>query len=264
MGRLVAGILIVTALLAACGSPTRSTTTGPAADPSVAVGQQLLDELPPTDSPTPGPQRTNSASFSMRLSDDNDLHPAGIPVRMTGPVTRTITSDARGYVSGSVPPGIYRFKVVEGCHDSVIVTKGGSGQAGVVEGRTTQGTLLLLWQHRYGPSPPVYSEYGGESWPVGRPITLSFAVEDHCETELAPDRRIPSYAFRTSTNLKLVGTPALRAGSDGRTEVTVACTKKSETVRLDVYDRENPGDTMDLIQQVIGYTGFVHCVEDQR
>jgi hypothetical protein len=258
MGRRAAGVIVVALLFVtgACGSVARTDRDrGPR--PSVVVGRHLLDELPITAEPTNPGQRSKAARFAMRLSDDNGKHPAGVPVAVSGPVTRTVTSDAAGYVKATVPPGIYRFNVVEGCHRTVIVNKGGSGQAGVVEGRTTSGTLLLLWQHRYGPAPPVYNDVGGD-WPVGRPVEFSFAVEDHCEQQPAPGTSIATYAFKTSANLRITEPPSLRAGDDGRSRVTVACTEAGE-VSLDVYDTQNPGDTIDLIQLVIGYDRVPRC-----
>jgi hypothetical protein len=195
----------------------------------------------------------------MRLNDENSKHPSGVPVDVTGPVSRRIASDAGGYVKATVPPGIYRFKVVEGCHDAVIVHKGGSGQAGVVEGKTTQGTLLLIWQHRFGPAPPVFNDLGG-NWPIGRPVDFSFVVEDHCEQTPTPNGSIASYAFRTSSTIRIVKPPTLRAGKDGRSHVTVACTTKG-AISLDVYDTQNPEDSIDLIQLAIGYDQVPHCGE---
>jgi hypothetical protein len=196
----------------------------------------------------------------MRLNDENDEHPAGVPVKVTGPVTRTIASDAGGYVKANVPPGIYRFNVVEGCHEAVIVHKGGGGQAGVVEGRTTTGTLLLLWQHRYGPAPPVYNDATGRVWPRGKPITFSYEVEDHCNQTAAPSRAISTYAYRLSSNLRLAKIPSLVADDEGRAHVSVACVSGGR-VKLDVYDTQNPGDSNDLVQLAIGTDAVQGCGE---
>jgi hypothetical protein len=223
------------------------------------VGQQLkeqLERVDPARTPTPT-QRHSDASFALRLSDDNDGHPSGVPVKVSGPVTRTVTSDKDGYVKAVVPPGFYKFTVLEGCHDTVIVQKGGTGQAGVVEGATTGGTLLLLWQHRFGPAPPVFNDFAGD-WPTGKPVDFTYAIEDHCKQRPAAGKGIPTYAFKTSSNVKLVRPPSLVAGTDGRSHVTVACTAPGD-IGLDVYDKQNPTDTLDLMQLAIGYDRVPRC-----
>jgi hypothetical protein len=235
----------------------REVSASPTAVPTVMVGRQLEKQLDATiGTPTPT-QRVSKASFALRLSDDNDGHPSGVPVKVVGPVTRTLTSDAQGYVKADVPPGFYKFQVLEGCHPTVIVQKGGAGQAGVVEGATTGGTLLLLWQHRLGPAPPVFNDLAGD-WPIGKAVDFTYAIEDHCKQEPAPGTRIPTFAFRTSSNIKLVKSPSLLAGKDGRSHVTVACTAPGD-IGLDVYDKQNPTDALDLMQLAIGYDRVPRC-----
>ena len=235
----------------------REVSASPTAVPTVMVGQQLEKQLDATiETPVPT-QRVSKASFALRLSDDNDGHPSGVPVKVVGPVTRTVTSDALGYVKADVPPGFYKFQVLEGCHATVIVQKGGTGQAGVVEGATTGGTLLLLWQHRHGPAPPVFNDFAGD-WPTGKAVDFTYAIEDHCKQRPAPGKRIPTFVFRTSSNVKLVKPPSLLAGADGRSHVTVACTAPGD-IGLDVYDEQNPTDTLDLMQLVIGYDRVPRC-----
>jgi hypothetical protein len=256
----VAGALVFCVLFgaSACSvNVARRQTATPTPIPTVMVGQQLEKQLDVTlGTPVPT-QRHSDASFALRLSDDNDGHPSGVPVKVSGPVTRTVTSDADGYVKGNVPPGFYRFAVLEGCHGTVIVQKGGTGQAGVVEGATTGGTLLLLWQHRYGPAPPVFNDFSGD-WPIGKAVDFTYAIEDHCKERPAAGKRISTFAFQTSKNIKLVKPPSLLAGKDGRSHVSVACTSAGD-IRLDVYDKQNPKDSLDLMQLAIGYDRVPRC-----
>ncbi len=254
-----AGALLVFILSAsACSANVaRRQTTEPTAPPTVMVGQQLKDQLDAVD-PTAAPtQRRAESSFALRLSDESDGHPSGVPVKVTGPVTRTVVSDAGGYIKGTVPPGFYRFAVLEGCHDTVIVQKGGTGQAGVVEGQTTGGTLLLLWQHRYGPAPPVFNDITGD-WPRGKAVDFTFAIEDHCRERPAAGKRISTFTFQLSRNIKLVEPPSLLADKDGRSHVSVACTASGDIV-LDVYDKQNPTDRLDLMQLAIGFDRVPRC-----
>jgi hypothetical protein len=258
MGWRAAGAAIATAMLLACGCGKvgrHRAAEDVTPVPTVMVGQHLEERLP-TQEPA-ATQAHKDASFALRLSDDNDNHPSGVPVKVSGPVTRTITSDASGYVRGTVPPGIYRFNVLEGCHAEVIVQKGGSGQAGVVEGKTTGGTLLLFWQHRFGPAPPVFNDVAGD-WPHGKTVDFTYAIQDHCKQKPVPGRSIPTFAFETSSNIKLVKPPTLRAGADGRSHVSVACTAPGE-IQLDIVDTKNPSDRLDLMQLVIGYDRVPEC-----
>ena len=234
----------------------REVVGSPTPVPTVIVGQKLKEQLDALGTPTPT-QRRKAASFALLLSDDSDGHPSGVPVKISGPVTKTVISDAQGYIKADVPPGFYRFTVLEGCHDTVIVQKGGTGQAGVVEGATTGGTLLLLWQHRFGPAPPVFNDLSGD-WPRGKAVDFTYAIEDHCKSGSAAGKRIPTFAFQLSRNIKLVKPPSLLAGKDGRSHVTVACTASGD-IRLDVYDTQNPKDSLDLMQLAIGYDRVPRC-----
>ena len=256
-----AGALLVLLLSSACSlnvTRHRELTSSPTPAPTVVVGQQLKEQLDALGTPAPT-QRRSEASFALRLADESDGHPGGVPVKVSGPVTRTVISDAEGYVKATVPPGFYRFEVLEGCHGTVIVQKGGKGQAGVVEGRTTGGTLLLLWQHRFGPAPPVFNDLAGD-WPIGKAVDFTYAIEDHCKQGPAAGKRLETFAFRLSKNIKLTKPPSLLAGSDGRSHVTVSCTAPGD-ITLDIYDKQNPTDQLDLMQLAIGYDRVPRCAK---
>jgi hypothetical protein len=97
------GVLVVLVLLAAgCGAKglTRSgdrtfgSTASPDATERVGSGVTI-----PTATPTPGgatPTKEPPSVFTLRLTDTHGLHPAGIEVRVTGPVTQVTKSDAKG------------------------------------------------------------------------------------------------------------------------------------------------------------------------
>lgn len=257
----MAGALLVCLFASACSvnvARRDRVVASPSAVPTVMVGRGLEERLDAVDPQTAAPtQRQGDASFALRLSDDNDGHPSGVPVKVTGPVTKTVVSDAQGYVKATVPPGIYRFAVLEGCHGSVIVQQGGTGQAGVVEGRTTGGTLLVLWQHRYGPAPPVFNDLTGD-WPRGKAVEFTYTIEDHCHERPAAGKRIQTFTFALSKNIRLVKPPTLAADAEGRSRVTVACTAAGE-ITLDIYDTQNPGDRLDLMQLAVGYDRVPRC-----
>lgn len=247
-------------LLAACGDTSR--TVGAAVPTPVvtrSVGDALRDALP-TDEPTSKPGITpgaGAAAFAITLTDDNELHPAGIPVRMTGQATRTLTSESDGVVRGSAPAGVYRFEVLKGCHSAVLVHGGGSARVGLAAGETTLGDLGVLWQHRYGPSSPVNVDQSGD-WPVGETVDVQFTVLDACTEDAAPGKGLPTYTYETSPNLKLVGAPPRAAGPDGTAHVGVACTGKG-AIKLDMVDRANPNARVDLVALAIGYGGVPRC-----
>jgi hypothetical protein len=260
--RLRACVLLVTfVLFAACGTARRATVTEPTPVATRAVGDLLRRALPGDDS-TPSPTglvvRTGPARFELTLTDDNDLHPAGIPVEMTGPISRTLTSGRGGIVSGSVPAGVYRFAVVEGCHAAVLVRGGASARVGLAAGETTRGNLGVLWQHRFGPSSPVTVDRSGD-WPVGEVVDVEFAVADRCSDDRAPGKAFRTFAFQTSSNLRITKTPTKTAAADGTSHVFVSCTKEG-SIKLDVVDRENPTDRADLVALAIGYGGVPRCV----
>jgi hypothetical protein len=252
-GAAIAVLLVVTV---GCGKQfVRRDAAQPTPAPAREVGVTLKQEL---ETPAPATQTPKQARFEMTIADDNNRHPSGVPVKITGPVDRTYTSDARGIVAGAVPPGIYRFEIPVGCHKDVIVQEGGGAKAGIVEGRTTRGTLLLIWQHRFGPAPPVFTDISGD-WPIGKSVEVTYAVEDHCAQERVPGRAIATFAFDRSANIAFAATPSLVAGKDGRARVRVTCTKPGP-IRLDMYDKANPTDRIDLLQLALGYeTGAPSC-----
>lgn len=253
---------LVLALCAACGQVTRTGGVEPTPAGTRSVGELLHDALPTDDLPTPPAggvtPGTGAASFAITLTDDNELHPAGIPVKLSGPTTRTVLSDAAGVVKGSVPPGDYRVEVVKGCHAAVLVRGGGSARVGMAAGDTTRGNLGVLWQHRFGPSSPVIVDRSGD-WPVGEPVDVEFTLSDRCSEDPAPGKSFPTFVLKPSANLRVTKAPPKAAGPGGTAHVVVTCTAKG-SITLDMVDQANPEDRLDLIAAAIGYGGVPRCV----
>lgn len=256
----VGTLAVAVMLVSACGNVSRNVgVVAPTPVVTRSVGDALRDALP-TDEPTIRPGITpgsGDAAFAITLTDDNDLHPAGIPVKMTGAATRSLTSGSDGVVRGSVPAGVYRFEVVKGCHAAVLVHGGGGARVGLAAGDTTLGNLGVLWQHRYGPSSPVTVDQSSD-WPVGETVDVEFTVMDVCSENAAPGKAFPTYTFVTSKNLRLVKPPVKVAGADGKAHVFVSCTAPGD-ITLDVVDEDNPDDRVDLVALAIGFGGVPRC-----
>jgi hypothetical protein len=222
------------------------------------VGQGLTIEDDPVATSAPGAAASKDvAKLVLTITDDNDLHPAGIPVVIAGPKDATVVSGRDGIVRFSGPPGFYTVKVKEGCQDSVVVQDGGSGKLGLVEGQTLKGELEVIWLHRYGPSGPVTTD-AGSRWTVGKNVVVTYDVHDRCSDDRAPKARYPTYVFDTSKNLRVIGTPALVADADGQGKLTLRCASNGD-VKLVARDTANPSETLDLIALAIGYDGVPRC-----
>ena len=213
----------------------------------------------PSSGPTKAPAKTPTPpSFKLLITDENNLHPAGIPVILSGPVTKTFTSDETGTASGNVPAGFYNVKIPQGCQSDVIVNKGGTAKIGVVQGNTVEGSLLVIWQHRFGPAPPVDRNMIGD-WTVGSPVVVSYSIEDHCAQTKAKNRGFPTYEYLLSSTVKLASKPVLESDGGGVAHVSVVCVHSGE-ISLDVRDRADPTDRIDLLQLAIGEDRVPRCI----
>jgi hypothetical protein len=257
--RLRAGfVLLLVVAMPACVRPTRrSASERPPTTASVGQGLDVPQEADATRPPA-AREEGGGGHLALQITDDQERHPAGIPVEISGPKTQTVLSDARGKVTFSGPPGFYEARIPKGCHDEVLVHDGGTGKIGLVEGATVDGKLRVSWQHRFGPSGAAFSDAASD-WQVGDTVTMTYDVRDHCSDQLAPSGSFPTFEFVTSRNLRIVGTPVLRADRKGRAKVSVVCTKAG-ALDLVVRDEANPSDRLDLLRFAAHYGGVPECV----
>lgn len=242
-GAILVGVVV---LLSSCNlqrrDPNRTTAPAPT---DVAVGQDLASFQPQTPAPPDG-----DAAFVLTLTDQNDLHPSGIPVQITGPEDSLVLSDGNGQVHFAGPDGFYRFQVLEGCHDAVEVLGGGYAEVGITRGQSKPGVIPVRWQHRFAPAPPI--AMSSSAWNVGEPVVVRFLVIDRCADAAAPDAPYPSYRFQTSANLVVVGEPELVSDGEGHGRVTVRCESEGAT-QLVVTDERNPTDSLDLLREAVTF-----------
>jgi hypothetical protein len=247
-------MVVVAIAFASCNSSLQRHDASPAAapEPTSVVGKALQ--------PTTAPPVVNTVPlFVVTLEDQNGLHPAGIPVRITGPAGRSFLSDGHGRVTVHGSPGVYGVEVVRGCHEKVLVTGGASTQVHTTAGATAMGTLKVVWQHRVAPAPPTFANVSG-GWPVGGEVEVTYTATDRCNESPVPNGEYPTFEFQTSANLKVVGRPLLKADADGRGRVTLSCTRAGD-VDLVIVDRANPSDRTDLASSLIEYAGPPHCID---
>ena len=193
---------------------------GPAAERSSTRRTCWTTPVAPSPVAGTGPH----ASFALRLSDDNDRHPAGVPVKVTGPVTRTVMSDADGYVKATVPPGFYQLQRRRG------MPRGGDRP----QGRQRPGRRRRRPDDHRHAAPALATSLRAGATRLQRPrrrladrtaVDFTFTVEDHCEQTPAPGKGIPTYRVRDVREHAdhQAAVPARRR-ADGRSHVTVACT----------------------------------------
>jgi class 3 adenylate cyclase len=209
------------------------------------------------------------ATLVLTLRDQNDNHPEGIPVRVSGLVETSsavrssgtlIMSDKEGRVRLEVPPGQYLIEVVAGCTDRLIVEGGGRGRSSIEPGSTVAGELLVKWRSRIVPAIGAYpSQY--PDWYIGQIIEIDYDVRDRCRDSKAPGGSYPAWAFRTNDNLEIVGTPRLVADEKAQGLVNVRCTHAGEA-SLVAFDSKNLKDEFDFTRYMLAATGFKsQCTE---
>jgi hypothetical protein len=249
-------VVVAIAAGAGCGrSLVRNT------DQTATPDARITGAAEPTEAPkstaASGSSQAGPGRLELGIFDDNGGQPAGIPVEIAGPSTRTLVSDANGGVTLTGPPGQYSARVVKGCHDRIEVDLGGTARFRLVGGRTTTGSLRAVWRHRYGPISPVSSSLTG-GWPIGERVEVAYGIADRCTEKRAPSATFPTFVFETSRNLRVAETPVLRANDDGFATVVVSCTAPGE-FSLVVSDKTNPSDEVDLAEYLVGYGGPEHC-----
>jgi hypothetical protein len=141
----------------------------------------------------------------------------------------------------------------------VLVTGGGSANVHTVAGVAATGTLRVIWQHRIAPAPPAFANVSGD-WPMGKEIEVTYTATDRCNENPVPGGEYQSFVFKTSPNIKVVGTPQLQADDRGRGRVRLACTSPG-VIDLVVTDQEDPSDHTDFSASLIDFNGPPRCAK---
>jgi hypothetical protein len=242
-----AGVLLLLVLLCACRADFERSGSKDYGTKKTPAPKDVGDDVAlPT--PTPGttaalPTSPPPSRFVLRLTDSRGLHPASIPIQVSGPVTAVMKTDGDGEIT-LTRAGTYQLQVVTGCSADVQVFSGGRASAGVVPGKPSRGELRVDWRHRMMPSPPIFSDPSAP-WPVNTDVRVSFKVVDRCTQRFAPNASYPTFKFGTSPNLRLSKSPVLRSDAKSTGYVTVRCVAKGD-VKLIAFDGANPTDSLDM------------------
>jgi hypothetical protein len=246
--RRVALAIVVLLLVTSCGRFVRAGTTA-APGSTASVGSAFASGSRASKGSSEG-ATSPPTSFTLTVTDHNGLHPAGIPVRITGAITATQTTDASGRIE-LTRPGVYHFSVSVGCESERLILSGARGTAGVLDGSSSSGELHISWQRRYIPNAPVFSD-PLPPWPVGGDIHVSYSVTDRCTNSFAPSVAFLPLAFSTSANLRVVGVPVMRSDAKHMATLVIRCLSAGN-VRLQASDKDDRSDTFDLIQDSATY-----------
>jgi len=157
-------------------------------------------------------------------------------------------ADGRVAVSGV---GVYHFTISPGCAGQLLVTTGARGEAGVVDGQASSGELRIDWQRRYIPNAPMFSD-PLPPWPIGKDIVVLYSLTDRCSNSFASNVSFAPLVFTTSTNMRIVKPPTMRADNMHRATVVVECLRVGDVALL-ATDKLNPNDKFDLIQDAATY-----------
>lgn len=209
-------------------------------------GETPASPLPRIDDPTAS-QRADG-KLIVTLRDQNELSPAGIPVRFTGPKTVEVVTNRNGEAIFEGSAGQYVAEVLAGCTQDVIVRYGGRGTAGVIAGQTTRGRLGVDWLHRIGPGNGAYPSKI-PYWPLGETIKLDYDVVDRCDEVKAPESPFPSFIFVPSSNLEVVERPVLRSNANALATVLLRCVSGG-VVSVILRDSTNVTDQVDLASYI--------------
>lgn len=244
-GSVIAALL---ALLSSCGwgNPSALESPPPTAEP-----------WPSPQAPaavTPGPRAvaglSGPARFVLRLTDQNGMHPGGIPVRITGSRNATLVSDDRGEVEIS-EAGSYELAPVKGCHELLEVEDAGAAKITLPANESHTEEVELRWRHRFAPAGPAISSTVRGNWRMGMEVRYRYPVKDRCNGDaITPGAAYPTFRFKPSEAIEVVGTPELVSRDDGYAWVRVRCVKPG-TVLLIAEDGANPSDSINIATPTI-------------
>lgn len=246
-------VLIVLAIgLSACGSSGKGASRSPTPE-DFQYGQELIIEASPSPSSGDNAPDPTKGVMTLTLRDHNDRGPEAIPIKVSGGLETQLWSNKDGRVRIEAPPGNYQFEIVAGCTDRLIVEAGGRGHGAIVAGTSVNGTLRVRWQHRIVPGIGAYpSQY--PDWYVGQTIDVHYDVLDRCRDDKAPGGSFPTWGFRTSQNIEIVGNPQLTADGKAQSLISVRC-KATGEASLVAFDTKNPPDEFDLIRYMVVMAG---------
>jgi hypothetical protein len=263
--------LMAVFLTACSGSPARHGSTE--APPTVKVGSGVEDPAATTAKPpsaaaakptasTAAPaSRLATGRLEITVSTRETGTPAhGVDVAISGPLSRVVTSDAKGIAALDVPAGRYSLRIDPVCGPEIQVQTGATGNAAVPEGETVRGTLSVAWRHRFAPGGKVtYQLAGGgtqgtgREWKVGDSYDVAFDVVDRCAAggagAPAPGATFPTFTFEISPAAHVTPAATAEANGHGRAVVRVTCDRAMDEIALMVTDRDAPGDTTELFDR---------------
>jgi hypothetical protein len=195
--------------------------------------------------------------FVLHVVDQNGGRPQGIPARFDGPAHLSVQTDATGDITLRGREGTYSVHIDKGCHPAVVISQGVVGTVHLLAGAPPDATVHVTWRHRFAPSGVSSSDAAGD-WTVGTDVHIRYDIVDRCANALAPNARYPTFAFRPSANVRVVGAPRTTADGSGRGSVTARCTSAGE-IGLRLVDTADPPDAVDLLSESNSYSGRPRC-----
>jgi hypothetical protein len=191
----------------------------------------------------------STGTLTLTMVDQNKLNPSGIPVNLSGAVVGVHKSDDRGKLSFKAKPGQYSAQALVGCSGPLIVDYGGGGSGYLVAGQAVSGTIPVAWRHAIAPADAA-SPSAGPNWPIGETIDIVFDVYDRCRNDFARSATFSTWAFRTSSNLEVIGSPSMRSDERAKSLVRVRCNSSGEPTLI-AYDTKNRLDEVDMIKALL-------------
>jgi len=190
----------------------------------------------------------------MQVTDDHNRALPGAIVRYKGPQKGQATTDSHGMIRVSLKPGNYEVDLAP-CGTTVITKSQQTASATVVAGTQTQLGILndIKFERRYRPADSARISKP-PPWMIGQVIDVGIRVEDGCNFQAAPNRALPTFGWRLSSNFAFVKSPVYRTDSAGYAPARVKCTKAGNG-SIVLFDRSSPQNSADVLLAASGPSG---------
>lgn len=247
---------VLAALLALAGPACRTANEGDAPSAGRRGGGAPVAAAEGDGTPADATPSTMATTGTLKIAV---VHPdgwvrAGIPVRVTGPVSMRAPTDAAGMVERSLPAGTYQVVVESGCTDSLQIQTGGQATVAVAPGQEAAGEFVVRSRRRFAiETVPRWEKMGvtnpqersARRWPIGPPYAVSFTAVDRCGKPVPPGKHIGGYRFEPGPGLRMEQVREI-VDASGTIGLVLRCSGGDDDVSLLVTDIDDRGRPIDV------------------
>jgi hypothetical protein len=207
----------------------------------------------------------------MRVETDRGFAVPGLTVRVAGPTTTTMVSDANGYVDIIVAGGSYTATIDVGCTTDYQVQHVATAHVDVPVAETVSGTLTVAAArrvavvrptsyHRVAPPVPEGQAGSDSEWHIGQGFQVTFHTMDRCSGKPAAGADLRTTRFVPGDGYKVAASPQAVTDAAGAGYVQVTCTTPNAIPQLLARSAIDDRDSLDLL----GYDSLDRAVPSCR